>query len=100
MDRLSPTTVAASRLGAASLLLLIVGEAMMRRLPAERRFWLFCIPIAFFGNVLPFSLISWGQGYIDSGLAGILMVVMPLVTVSLAHYVVPGERMTRTTPAN
>lgn len=91
---LSPTVVAAGRLAIASLLLLLIVATVLRRLPTDRRFWLFCIPIAFFGNALPFSLISWGQGYVDSGLAGILMAAMPLVTLGLAHYLVPGETMT------
>lgn len=92
---LPPTIVAAGRLAIGALVLLVIAIARARRLPAGSGFWLFCIPIAFFGNALPFSLISWGQGYIDSGLAGILMAVMPLVTLGLAHYLVPGETMTR-----
>ena len=50
--------------------------------------------IALVGNLLPFSLITWGQRSIDSGLAGILMAVMPLATLALAHLFVPGERLT------
>ena len=38
-------------------------------------------------------MISWGQDYIDSGLTGILMAVMPLFTLGLAHFFIPGERM-------
>ena len=60
-----------------------------------RRSWAFFLAIALFGYVLPFSLISWGQAGIPSGLAGILMAVMPLGTLGLAHFLVPGERMTR-----
>ncbi|TSA41522.1 MAG: DMT family transporter, partial [Betaproteobacteria bacterium] len=41
-----------------------------------------------------FYLISWGQQVIDSALAGILMAIMPLATLSLAHFFVAGERMT------
>ena len=46
------------------------------------------------GNCLPFWLISWGQQGIDSGVAGILMAVMPLATLVLAHVFVEGERLT------
>lgn len=58
------------------------------------RSWAFYLAIALFGYVLPFSLISWGQEGIPSGLAGILMAVMPLGTLGLAHFLVPGERVT------
>jgi drug/metabolite transporter (DMT)-like permease len=94
VEGLPPTLVVAGRLAVACLLLLLLAVAWMRRLPAGRRHWYFYVLIAFFGNALPFSLISWGQGYIDSGLAGILMAVMPLVTLGLAHFLIPGERMT------
>ena len=59
------------------------------------RLWVFLALIAVFGNALPFSLITWGLRFIDSGVAGILMAVMPLATLSLAHYLVPGEALTR-----
>jgi drug/metabolite transporter (DMT)-like permease len=91
---LPPTLVVAGRVTIACLSLLLLMLAMARRLPTGRRLWGFYILIALFGNVVPFSLISWGQTYIDSGLAGILMAVMPLATLSLAHFLVPGERMT------
>ena len=38
------------------------------------------VALATTGNCLPFFLIGWGQQHIDSGLAGILMAVMPLAT--------------------
>jgi drug/metabolite transporter (DMT)-like permease len=46
------------------------------------------------GNSIPFTLIAWGQIEVDVGVAGILMGVMPLMTLLLAHFFVPGERMT------
>jgi drug/metabolite transporter (DMT)-like permease len=86
--------VAAGRLAVASCLLVPLALAVARKLPRDKRLWLFFLLIAVFGNALPFTLIAWGQRAIDSGLAGILMAVMPLATLSLAHYLVPGERLT------
>ena len=91
---LSPSLVVAGRLVVACLLLIVAALFITRRLPAGRRLWLFYLLIALFGYALPFSLISWGQSHIDSGLAGILMAVVPLVTLGFAHYTIPGERMT------
>jgi drug/metabolite transporter (DMT)-like permease len=42
--------------------------------------------IALFGTALPFALIAWGLRSVDSGLAGILMAVMPLATLSFSHF--------------
>ena len=94
LSALSPTVVVAGRLALGSALLVSLAALKSQRLPTGGRLWLFYVGIAFFGNALPFSLITWGQGYIDSGLAGILMAVMPLVVLGLAHYLVPGERVT------
>ena len=86
-------TIVTARLGIAALILVPLALALVVRLPHGRRLWLYFLLIAFVGNLLPFSLITWGQRAIDSGLAGILMAVMPLVTLALAHLFVPGERL-------
>ena len=46
------------------------------------------------GNALPFTLIAWGEQVVDSGLAAILMGVMPVATAVLAHVLVRDERLT------
>lgn len=45
-------------------------------------------------NVLPFSLIVWGQGHIASGLAGILNAATAIFTVLLVALIFPDERLT------
>lgn len=90
---LTPAMLVAGRnmIAACGLLLLVL---MLRRaFPHGRRVWGYMLVIAVVGNMLPFLLISWGQQRIDSGLAGILMAVMPLLTLVLAHFHVPGERI-------
>ena len=91
----SPTVVAGRLvIGAAILICLLL--IVTRRLPHGRRTWLFFFFIAAIGNIAPFLLVSWGQRFIDSGLAGILMACMPLFTLVLAHFCLPDERMTPT----
>jgi drug/metabolite transporter (DMT)-like permease len=46
-------------------------------------------------NVIPFSLIVWGQTHIASGLASILNATTPVFTVVMAHFLMPDEKMTR-----
>ncbi len=50
--------------------------------------------MAILGNVLPFQLIAWAQLHIASSMAGVLMAVMPLFVLTLAHFFVPGARLT------
>jgi drug/metabolite transporter (DMT)-like permease len=94
VESIPPSLVVIGRLAVATALLVPLALLIARRIPWEGRLWLFLVAIALFGNALPFSLITWGQEYVDSGLAGILMAVMPLATLSLAHFLVPGERLT------
>jgi len=49
--------------------------------------------LALFNNVVPFSLIVWGQDQISTTLASILNATMPLFTVFLAHFFAPDERI-------
>ncbi len=63
------------------------------RLPPLGRSWLPMAVLAFFGNVLPFHLVAWAQQHIDSSTAGILMAVMPLFVLTLAHFFIPGARL-------
>jgi drug/metabolite transporter (DMT)-like permease len=92
----SPTALVTIRLVIAAVLL--TGLVLVRghRFPRTRRFWLFSVGISLAGNCVPFWLISFGQQRIDSGLAGILMGIMPLTTMVLAHFLVRGERLNRT----
>lgn len=89
----SPPVLVAIRLAIAAMLLSALVFLSGRRFPRAGRFWLFSIAIALAGNVVPFWLISFGQQRIDSGLAGILMGIMPLTTMVLAHFFVRGERL-------
>ena len=88
-----PETVVAGRLVLATVILGLVLAATRRSLIGGRRAWLFFVAMALTGNCVPFWLISWGQQGIDSGLAGILMAVMPITTLVLAHFFVRGERL-------
>jgi drug/metabolite transporter (DMT)-like permease len=95
----SPTALVTIRLGIAAVLLtgLVLGRG--QRFPGTRRFWLFSLAISLAGNCVPFWLISFGQQRVDSGLAGILMGIMPLTTMVLAHFFVRDERLNRTKAA-
>jgi drug/metabolite transporter (DMT)-like permease len=89
----TPATLVAVRFVIATVILCALVAFTAQRLPNSKRLWLFFGAIAVVGNCLPFFLISWGQQRIDSGLAGILMAVMPLLTLVLAHFFVAGERL-------
>lgn len=49
-----------------------------------------------FGTTVPFTLLSWGQQHIDSGLAGILAAITPLIVAGLAPLLGQDKRLTWT----
>lgn len=89
-----PATLVAGRLAIGAAILYAVMRAQGLALPPPGRRWLPFAALAMIGNCVPFYLITWGQQFIDSALAGILMAVMPLATLVLAHFLVAGERTT------
>lgn len=44
-------------------------------------------------SAVPFLLLNWGQTHVTSGFAGTAMSAVPLVVLPMAHFLVPGERM-------
>jgi len=95
VETVPPLTLAWARVVLAAAVLWGWAWATGQRLPTGRRFWLYCFLLGVIGNGLPFTLINWGEERISSGLAAILMSVMPLATIVLAHFFCVGERMTR-----
>ena len=91
---LPPFTVLLARVGLAAAALWIVARAVGYRLPRSRQDWVPLVVMAALNNVVPFSLILWGQTRIASGLAAILNACAPLFTAVLAHFLTRDERLT------
>lgn len=80
-------------LGSAVILNLVV-LAQGQRMPKSREVWATFIGMGLLNNVIPFSLIVWGQSHIASGLAAILNATTPLWTVLVAHVFTADEKIT------
>ncbi len=89
----SPLFLVQGRLLLALLFLYAVLRVRGLALPRGRRIWAAFAVVALFNNALPFTLISWGEQYIDSGLAAIFNGTMPLFTVIIAHFLTHDDRM-------
>ena len=91
---LGPLTVVLGRVGFAALALIAYVYATGRRMPGSPRIWGAFFIMGALNNLVPFTLIVWGQVHIESGLASILNATTPLFTVVLAHFLTAEERMT------
>jgi drug/metabolite transporter (DMT)-like permease len=63
-------------------------------MPVTRSPYLHLVMVALLGIVIPFSLITWGEQSIDSGLAAILTGTVPLFAIVLAAMVLVDEPIT------
>lgn len=93
VETVPPMTVTMGRLLLATIVIVIYVRLRGHRLPDAPGLWRTFFLIGLFGNALPFTLIGWGEQRIDSGLAAILMAVMPIATLLLAHFFAENERM-------
>jgi drug/metabolite transporter (DMT)-like permease len=93
IGELGPFTVVFARVGLAALaldvLLVATGTNPFRRAAPWATY--FCMGLL--NNVLPFSLIFWGQTHIASGLASILNATTPLFTLLVAHALTRDEKI-------
>lgn len=78
LDGLPPFTLIAIRVAVAALLLLAVVRARGERLPADAATWRAFFVQAFFNSVGAWTVLAWGQQFVDSGLAGVLNSTSPL----------------------
>ena len=95
LAELGPLTVVLGRVGFAALALIGLTYLTGHRLPSAPGLWGAFLVMGALNNLIPFSLIVWGQVTIDSGLAAILNATTPLFAVVLAHLLTRDERMTR-----
>jgi drug/metabolite transporter (DMT)-like permease len=91
-----PFSLATGRMALASVLLLAWALRGEERIPMKARYLGIYLFMGFFGNALPFTLIGWGELTVDSGLAAILMGIMPITTAILAHFFVGNEPLVPT----
>ncbi len=91
---LPPFTFAGLRFGASALLLWIIAGLRKSEIPRTWAQWRVIIWIGFTGMSINYGLIFWGGKYISSGLAAVLQAMIPAFGLVLAHYYLPGERIT------
>jgi len=91
---LPPLTIVALRVLIAALALHVVIRLMGIHLPMTRRAWTSFAIMAVINNVIPFTLLTWGQVYVASGVASILNATTPIFTVLIAHVATTDEKLT------
>lgn len=89
-----PMTGAALRFALASLVLVAAGRVLGVPLGSSRRERWLWVNNTLFNFIGAYGLVYWAEQYIPSGLAAVLFATFPLWVALLAHFFLPGERLT------
>ncbi|MBX9991067.1 DMT family transporter [Phreatobacter oligotrophus] len=92
LDDLPPLTLVLSRVLIGAAVLAVVIRIAGESLPRRPMVWFTLAVMALLNNVIPFSLIFWGQTAIPAGLAAILNATTPLFTVVVMHLFTTDDR--------
>lgn len=86
LRELPPLTLVLGRvtLAAIGLHIIIIGTG--QRMPSQWEAWFGFAVMGLLNNMIPFSLIVWGQVYLESGVAAILNATTPLFSVLFAAF--------------
>lgn len=91
---LPPLTIVAFRVGLGAVLLYMVVRLSGASMPTDGRSWRDFLIMGALNNIGPFTLITWSQGHLPSGLAAILNATTPLFGVLVANAFTADEKMT------
>ena len=94
LEGMQPFTIVFFRVSLAAATLIGIVYATGQTMPGDLRLWLAFFVMGLANNIVPFSLITWGQTQITGGLASILNATTPLFAVFLAHFFTRDERLT------
>jgi drug/metabolite transporter (DMT)-like permease len=91
---LPPLTFAGIRFVIAALILFALIAVRRVSLPNKKRDWILLAVTGVLSFSLNYGLVFWGEQYISSGLAALLQSTLPAFGLVIAHFYLPGERMT------
>lgn len=94
---MTPFWLASARIGFAAIVMTVIwavrGFALFTARPS-RADLVILVVISGLSGAIPFALLAWGQQHVTSGFAGVSMASVALIVLPMAHFLVPGERMT------
>jgi drug/metabolite transporter (DMT)-like permease len=90
-----PATLVAIRMFIGGLLLTAVAFCKGLAFPRSAKRWLDLVVQGILQSALPFSLISWGEQYIPSALAGVLNSTVPMMVFVISRSSCLGGRRSR-----
>jgi drug/metabolite transporter (DMT)-like permease len=87
-------TIVFFRVFLATVALWLIVLVTRQELPQFKNVWRNYLFMGFFNNVIPFSLIVWGESKVAPGLAAVLNATTPFFSVIVAHLSTQNEKLT------
>lgn len=94
LREVTPLTIVLVRVGFSSVILMVIVVASGRKMPSDPAIWGSFFVMGALNNLIPFSMIIWGQQHIESSIASILSASAPVFSVILAHFLTSEEKLT------
>jgi drug/metabolite transporter (DMT)-like permease len=94
LDEIGPLTAVAHRTAWAMIVLWIVVVVRGLAIPRDPHIWFAFLIVGLLNNVIPFSLMAWGQLHIETGLTSILNAATAVFGVVAASLFFADERLT------
>ncbi|HEV7746666.1 MAG TPA: EamA family transporter [Pyrinomonadaceae bacterium] len=94
LDDLPPFIFAGIRFVIAAAILFVIIKARRLSLPRARADWVLLAITGVLSFSFNYGLVFWGEQYVSSGLAALLQAMIPAFGLVIAHFYLPGERMT------
>jgi drug/metabolite transporter (DMT)-like permease len=95
LSELPPLSVVLARVSIAALALFVYLRIRRQPIPADAATWAAFLGMGLLNNLIPFTLLFWGQTQIASGLASILNATTPIFSILVAHLLTSDEGITR-----
>lgn len=94
-ESIPPFSFVMGRVGLAGITLWLIALVRREKLPSLRApVWRWLAAMGLLNSIIPYTLITWGETRVSSGLAAILVGAMPIFTVLLAHWLTVDEKLT------
>lgn len=93
IKEIQPITIACLRSVIGALILIAIVKSKKYRFPKLGLIYVHFLLIGFFSIALPFSLITWGERFIQSALAAILNGTVPLYALLITFFFIQEEKI-------
>lgn len=93
VESIPPATIVFGRLCIGACLLTLLAAGLGHQFPRSQSLWGALLIQGILQSALPFTLISWGQQHIDSGLAGLLNTTPPLFVYLLGLFLLKDRSL-------